>query len=144
MKIWRVLLKLARSRTRFTPSMEKWTRCKEVVSKSGDWKICWLKFSHAVKVYRKNLTICKKLLVQKMTPLKCLDSKPDGFLKKADSKSDCILNFWFVIWFFFAIKLFRRIKRFKWAENCHFWRCYRAKQSKVFFWNWVFQRTLVF
>ena len=99
--------------------------------------------SHAVKVYRQNLTICKKILVQKITTLKSRDSRPEGFLKSW-LKSDCFLNFWFVT-FFSPLHSFAESNDSSDQKIFQFWSCYRVKVlKKHFFWNWVFQRTLFF
>ena len=105
-----------------------------------------------------------KLLTQIVTRCKSIPSKSNYLQKNFGAKNNNFKISWFKTWgifkklikiwlfsellifnFFFAIAFFRRIKRFKWPENCQFWSCYRVKVlKKHFFWNWVFQRTLFF
>ena len=59
-------------------------------------------------------------MVQIITPLKYLDSKSDGFLKKADSKSDCFLNFWYVICFFFRHYILSQSQKIKVSRKLSF------------------------
>ena len=122
------------------------------------WKI-----GRVAKKFFQNLAIVK-LLTQIVTRCNSIPSKSNYLQRNFGAKNDNFKFSWFKTWgifkklikiwlfsellicnFFFAIRFFRRIKWFKWSENCLFltfllWEMIK----KTFFWNWVLQRTLFF